>query len=287
MKRIYLTGILVTALVLTGCTVSKDIEFEPVDNSGHTLIEADIETLIFEEVDRVWPEDAYIGVYGSEQGDNERYTLKDASAGLRTATFYGPLVKGDIAAYYPYSPSYIGNADGMPSSLSSVQSYDPEADAVSHFLEYTPYAYGYMQAGRMTFVYPNGLLRVTVATAEVLSVNEIVISSETDRLAGLGIFRSNGTLAMTEGSDTRIVLDCGDGVLSRDADGLTEFYIVLVPGIYEGLEISIGIVGEQPFSRILPLLEVERAGAGDFSLTSVEISISGPDGFIDTPVEFE
>lgn len=288
MRKLYFTFILIVAAVISGCTEKKEMDFEPVDNSGYTILEADIESLLFDSRERLWPEDACIGVYGSEMGENECYSIKKAGVGLKSATFYGPLVKGDVAAYYPYSPSYIGNADGMPVTLESEQVYDPEADAVAHFQAYTPRAYGYMQEGKINFVYPNGILHVSVETYETLVVKSITISSASSALAGLGVFGNDGALAMTETSQKAVILDCGEGVPSRNGDDFTDFYLALVPGIYEDLEISIELDGEGPFGRILPPIEVKRVSAADFAITSVSITAAGgPDDFIDTPVEFE
>ena len=288
MRKLYFTFILIVAAVISGCTEKKEMDFEPVDNSGYTILEANIESLLFDSRERLWPEDACIGVYGSEMGENECYSIKKAGVGLKSATFYGPLVKGDVAAYYPYSPSYIGNADGMPVTLESEQVYDPEADAVAHFQAYTPRAYGYMQEGKINFVYPNGILHVSVETYETLVVNSITVSSASSALAGLGVFGNDGALAMTETSQKAVILDCGEGVPSRNGDDFTDFYLALVPGIYEDLEISIELDGEGPFGRILPPIEVKRVSAADFAITSVSITAAGgPDDFIDTPVEFE
>ena len=288
MRKLDYMLILTMAAVISGCTEQKEMDFEPINNSGYTILEANIESLLFDSQERLWPEDAYIGVYGSEMGENERYSIKEAGVGLKSATFYGPLVKGNVAAYYPYSPSYIGNADGMPVTLESEQTYNPEADAVAHFQAYTPRAYGYMQDGKINFVYPNGILHVSMETYETLVVKSITISSASSALAGLGIFGKDGALLMTETSQKAVVLDCGEGVLSRNGDDFTDFYMTLVPGTYEDLEISIELDGEAPFGRMLPPIEVKRVCATDFAIASVSITAAGgPDDFIDTPVEFE
>lgn len=288
MRKLDYMLILTMAAVISGCTEQKEMDFEPINNSGYTILEANIESLLFDSQERMWPEDAYIGVYGSEMGENERYSIKEAGVGLKSATFYGPLVKGNVAAYYPYSPSYIGNADGMPVTLESEQTYNPEADAVAHFQAYTPRAYGYMQDGKINFVYPNGILHVSMETYETLVVKSITISSASSALAGLGIFGKDGALLMTETSQKAVVLDCGEGVLSRNGDDFTDFYMTLVPGTYEDLEISIELDGEAPFGRMLPPIEVKRVCATDFAIASVSITAAGgPDDFIDTPVEFE
>ncbi len=290
MRKLFYTSILTILASVTGCTevITVEKEFEPVDNTGYTLIEADLETLLIENEDRLWPEDAYIGVYGSEQGENERYTIKDAGAGLKSATFYGPLVKGNIAAYYPYDPTYIGNADGMPVVLESEQEFFEDNSMLTQFLTYTPRAYGYMQNGKIGFVYPNGVLHITIETIETLNINSITISSASSKIAGLGIVRDGGVTELTDTATDTVTLSCGEGVLSRNGDGFTDFYMVLVPGTYEDLEISLGIVGEKSFVRSLPPMEIKRVSADEFVVASVAIKpTGGPADFIDTPVEFE
>lgn len=285
MRKLHYMLILTMAAVISGCTEKKDMEFAPVDNSGYTLIEADLQTLLGSE-QRLWPADASIGVYGSEKGENECYTIKNAGAGLKSASFYGPLVKGDIVAYYPYSSSYRGKIDAMPVALESEQVYG--ADPIAHFLNYTPMAFGYMQGGKLDFVYPNGLLKVTVETFDVLTVKKVTVSSPSARLAGTGVLQSGGVLNLTGSSDSLVSLDCGEGVLSRNGEKFTDFYIVLLPGTYDGLTLSVEIESEEPLVRVLPEFEVKRMNAEGMSITSAIIKpSSGPDGFTDNDVQFE
>ena len=68
MKKYRYIFILIAAAVIAGCTVKKDKEYGPVDESGYTLVQADVESLLFGDDQRVWPEGAAIGVYGSEMG---------------------------------------------------------------------------------------------------------------------------------------------------------------------------------------------------------------------------
>ena len=103
MRKLHFIFILTMAAVIAGCTVYKDKEYEPIDDNGCTIVEADIESLLIGDDSRVWPDGAAIGVYGSELGENEMYTIKDAGVGLNSASFYGPVVKGNVSAYYPYS----------------------------------------------------------------------------------------------------------------------------------------------------------------------------------------
>ena len=291
MRKLFYTLTLAMVAVVTGCNteiITVEKEFEPVDNSGYTLLTADMETLLLENETRVWPEDAYIGVYGSEQGENECYTIKDQSAGLASAVFYGPVVKGKIAAYYPYDPSYIGNAEGMPVVLEDEQVYNKEYDALAHFQAYTSKAFGYMQDGKLGFVYPNGILHLKVKTYEVLNIKGITLSSASNKLAGLGIVRNDGTTEMTESAAQKVHLDCSEGVLSKNGEEYSDFYFAVAPGVYEDLEISLELDEEAPFVRKVPSLEVKRVSAEDFAVTSVTVTTSGgPADFTEIPVEFE
>ena len=96
MKNMKSLSILIVMYVIAGCTVTKQKEYPPVDDSGYTLVEADFKALLFSDKDMVWPEGASIGVYGSEQGYNEPYAIKKAGVGLGQAFFYGPVVKDEI-----------------------------------------------------------------------------------------------------------------------------------------------------------------------------------------------
>ena len=216
MKTIKLLFILIVASVIAGCTVTKQKEYPPVDDSGYTLVEADFKALLFSDKDMVWPEGASIGVYGTEQGYNEPYAIKKAGVGLGQAFFYGPVVKGTLAAYYPYSPSYIGDAAAMPFLIESEQVYGE--DPVEMYLKYTPSAFAHMNEGKMEFHYPNALLRLTVGFAEAVKVKGLRLDSEKSGLSGLGVIMQDGTIRMTENADNHIVLNCGEGVLSRADD---------------------------------------------------------------------
>lgn len=289
-KLFYILTLMVIAAV-TGCNtevITVEKEFDPVDNSGYTLLTADLETLLIENEARVWPEDAYIGVYGSEQGDNEYYTIKDQSSGLASAVFYGPVVKGKIAAYYPYDPSYIGSAEEMPVVLATNQEYNKDYDALTQFQKYTPKAFGYMQDGKLGFVYPNGVLRLNVKTYEILNIKGITLSSASHKLSGLGIVRNDGTTEMTESASQKVSLTFSEGVLSKNGEEYSDFYFVVAPGVYEDLEISLELGEDAPFVRKMPAVEVKRVSAEDFAITSVTIKTSeGPADFTETLVEFE
>lgn len=288
MKKYRYIFILIAAAVIAGCTVKKDKEYGPVDESGYTLVQADVESLLFGDDQRVWPEGAAIGVYGSEMGDNEPFVIKYAGEGLKTAGFYGPMVRGSIAAYFPYSESYIGDASAMPYSIESEQVY--VADPVEMFEKYTPMAFAAMEGGRLKFSYPNGLLKVTVESQSAVTVKQVKITSADSKLSGLGVFHADSRVSMTESSQNYVELDCGDGVSAKAADGtLNGFYLVLAPGTYDDLQLSVTLEGaDAPFACAIPEVEIKKISATDFSMVTVGFSPDGElAGFEEVEVEFD
>lgn len=288
MRKLHFIFILTMAAVIAGCTVYKDKEYEPIDDNGCTIIEADIESLLIGDDSRVWPDGAAIGVYGSELGENEMYTIKDAGVGLNSASFYGPVVKGNISAYYPYSESYIASYESMPVMLSADQEFDRDASALQQYMKYTPRAYGYQTDSMIKFVYPNGLLKVLVDFQETLLVENITVSSDSLKLAGLGVFKSDAELEMAANASGSVTLDCGEGVYSKSEGTAQEFYLVVLPGVYDDLTLTIGIANEEPFICALPSLTIERIDDSELRMVSVKLQSSGPAGFDeDTSVKFE
>ena len=269
MKKYRYIFILIAAAVFAGCTVTKDKEYGPVDESGYTLVQADVESLLFGDDQRVWPEGAAIGVYGSEMGDNEPFVIKYAGEGLKTAGFYGPMVKGTLLAYFPYSESYVGDASAMPYSIESEQVY--VSDPVEMFENYTPMAFAGMTDGKLKFSYPNGLLKVTVESRSAVTVKQVRITSAESKLSGLGVFHADSRVSMTESSQNYVELDCGDGVSATAADGtLNGFYLVLAPGTYDDLQLSVTLEGaDAPFACAIPEVEIKKISATDFSMVTV------------------
>ena len=272
----------------SACTEKKEMEFSPVDESGYTLICADIQSLLMMEDKRVWPEDAAVGVYGSVKGNNEYYTIKNAGAGYSSAEFYGPLVEGEISAYYPYSSNYVASVDAMPVTLEDNQVFNPEADVVSNYLEYTPRAFGYMNGGKIEFVYPNGVLSITFEGDEPVYITDISVTSESQKLAGLAVFKADGSLAMTNNSFDTVVLDCGEGAPSIVNGKKTEFNLVFAPGTYSDLRLAIGFSGnDKKFLCAVPEIIIESVTAEGFKVSSMKINTTTPEGFVEVDAEFD
>lgn len=289
MKKNVFILVSILTLVIAGCTMTEDRQFEPVDISGHTLIDVDFESLLFTDERMLWPEDAAIGVYGSEQGYNEKYHIKNAGVGRADASFYGPMVRGTVAAYYPYSSSYIGDAGAMPYTLESEQVYD--ADMIGMYLRYSPMAFAHMKDGRMKFYYPNGMLRMTLDYPDIFHIKGLRVDSQSYSLAGLAVVQGDGSVRLTDNSSSFVSLDCGtEGIPSKSEDGrLAEFCVLLHPGTYDDLKLTLVIEElESPFVFRLPEIVVEKVDAQDFKMATVAIRpAEGPDGFVEEEVEFD
>ena len=124
--------------VLFACEV-KDNGAD-IDLSGYTRFSVDMEEITLGDFpgQRVWQDGDMIGVFGSEQGTNVGFFLKEASEGKTVAEFYGPLVKGSqVVAYFPYNRSVAMENGGLPCELATVQVFDKEQSAQSQFLAYS------------------------------------------------------------------------------------------------------------------------------------------------------
>ena len=265
--------------VAFACEKTGQEELGDVSQDGTTVISADIESLLLGQDTRVWPEGAYIGVFGSESGTNEKYILKRAGAGLASAEFYGPLVCGEtLAAYYPWQDVFAGRADAMPVSLAAAQQYS-EDGVLEIFGRYCPTAFATMKNGSMKFFYPFGMMRVRVELFDNIKVTGITFTSTGKGAAGMGAVLPDGSLKMSAGAATTVTLDCGEGVNIITEAGFSEFYLTLVPGTYESAFMVIAAEGEDPIVCTLDGITVPRIDAADFKLASVSVKAGGPEGF--------
>ena len=157
-------------LLLAACVKKVPEELPPLDLEGHTIVEASIESLLLGEDSRTWPEGAAVGVSASVYGTNEKYLLRKADANLSEAVFYGPEVTGEICACYPWDPSYTGSWGRMTAALDNRQEYTASNGPKEQFLAYSPMAFGFESAGKLSFEYPFGILSLRVALEEELEV---------------------------------------------------------------------------------------------------------------------
>jgi len=279
---------MITLVCAMACTKYEPKPLDPIAVEGVTVISSDIESLLLGEDVRVWPEGAYVGVFGSTSGSNEKYILKRADAGLKSADFYGPNVKGTcISAYFPYDVSYAGSAESMPVTLAALQDYDSKCDAVKQFLKYSPTAYAFLSDGKMAFKYAFGMMRVRIELDETLTINSLTLESAGEKLAGIGQIEPKAGLVMGATATEEVILSCG-GTPSRSGENVTDFYLTAVPGVYSELKLSIDVEGEEfPIVCILKDIEIPRISAANFRLASVVVKTSSLPGFESQVVEFD
>ena len=275
--------ILACLCLLISC---QEQRLEDVSQKGRTVIDCDIESLLFDGSERLWPEGAMVGVYGSKKGQNTPFYLKNADSNLTRGEFYGQDVCGDkVSAYYPYCPTYSAYVDAYPVLLSPMQDYT-EADPATIFLNYCPKAFAFMSDESLRFEYPFGMLCLKVELEEVVTVNKVVVKAQ-QPVAGAGKVYSEG-LKMDESANLSATLDCKN-TLSRDADGnAAEFYMVITPGQYQGLKVEFYVDGDAtPLLCTVNEAEIPRIGAENFALLSVIVKYNGPEGFVGENVEFD
>ena len=274
-------------IILAACAKRVPEELAPLSLEGRTTVEAKIESLLLGKESRVWPEGAAIGLCGSVNGANEKYLLRKADANLSEALFYGPEVKGEVCAYYPWNPSYTGSWGRMTAALDNRQVFAQANGPKEQFLVYSPIAYGFEKDGKLLFGYPFGVLSIKVALEENLSLEGITLSSESLPFAGTGVVTPEGVQFETGAShELKLVFD--EPVPIRDNSGNpVPFYVVMPPFEYEDLVIAFSFSGEQPFVCSAGGISVPRIDAQTFSLLSMVIGSDGPEGFTPVNVQFD
>ena len=287
MKKYRNIFILIAASVIAGCTETRDMEFDPIDTSVYTLVNAEFKT--FSDELHQWEADEAIGIFGSESGNNERYVIKEAGIGYAQASFYGPMVKGEIAGYWPYDPSYVAKVDAMPFTLVDKQVYE---DAAKMLEDYSEKAFAYMTEGKkMEFYYPNSVLTLAFDFPEAVTVKGLRVESATSGLAGLGTVGSDGKVAAAESASRSVELSFEQLLLSETEEGLTEYSLIMMAGVYEDLKVVLEIVeDDMPIVWNLPKLELKRISMSDFKAETVMLKLNpsaGPAGFVEKDVVFD
>lgn len=274
-------------LALVSCVKRVPEELPPLPLDGKTTVEAKIESLLLGPDTRVWPDGAAIGVCGSLSGANERYLLRKADASLSEAVFYGPEVEGEVCAYYPWDPSYTGAWGRMTAALDNRQVYVQSNGPKEQFLTYSPMAFGFEEAEKLSFGYPFGVLSIKVALEEDLQLEGISLSSEALPFAGTGVVSEDG-IQFGVGASHKLELVFNEPVSIRDNTGNpVSFYLVMPPYEYTDLVITFQFTGEQPFVCNAGGIAVPRIDAASFCLLSMVIGSDGPEGFTPVNMQFD
>ena len=290
--RYNLFAILSITCLLASCSADGDKDMFAVDRTGYTLFEADFEAVDMDgdNFEGVWDKDLAIGVFGSEAGENVKYTLKNAYDGKASGEFYGPVVKGEqIMAYYPYSEGYALYDGGMSYTLSSTQVYVSENTLLEHFCANAGCAFAFNNSdNKLKFGYAAGLLSIKFGFNNPINITAIELVSENNNIAGVAKLNPDMSVAFGAGAVKTVCIDFGQGIWSQENGVLAQYPVVLAAGYYEDVKLVIKAEGYDDLICQLDPFEIERISVGDYKLTEVVVSVGGLGGFeIEGGLDFE
>ena len=290
--RYNLFAILSITCLLASCSADGDKDMFDVAQTGYTLFEADFEAIDMDgdNFEGVWDKDIAIGVFGSEAGENVKYTLKNAYDGKAAGEFYGPVVKGDrIMAYYPYSEGYARYDGGMSYTLPSTQVYASESTLLEHFCANAGCAFAFNNSdNKLKFGYAAGLLSIQIRFNNPINITAIELVSENNNIAGVAKLNPDMSVAFGAGAVKTVCIDFGQGIWSQENGVLAQYPVVLAAGYYEDVKLVIKAEGYDDLICQLDPFEIERISVGDYKLTEVVVSINGLGGFeIEGGLDFE
>lgn len=279
MKKILSITFAIAALCVVSC--KKGDDGADIDRSGFTVFGVDteeIELVPGERVSELWKTGDRLSVFGTEQGNNVPYELKRSGAGKREAVFYGPVVKGDVLAAFPYQEGLALEKGQMPFTIPSVQAFDASADNATWFRRYCPTtladASGVEQA--LHFRYPAGLLEVQIRFDEVVNVVAMTLSANRG-ISGRLLAAAGCEVNPSDVSSAQIsqYFD-GEIVPSRIGDRFTSFRFVLPPADFGAGSLTLKVVTtEEEFSVAFPAVTIRRVAGNEFAVASVQVNASG------------
>ena len=252
-----------------------------IDLSGYTRFNVDMEAISMSgdlTEQRAWNEGDMIGVFGSDQGDNVGFYLKEDSQGKTVADFYGPVVKGaDIIAYFPYSRTVEKEAEGLPCELASQQILDTDQSSLEHFLAYSTRAFASLDDNKeFHFAYPLGMLEVVIGLDETIVMTG---ASLTGSLPISGRFLVNAGLSVsaTDLASEYISLDFnGQEIYSKVGDEYAVLRFVIPPALYSAGDLILKLQEKNGEVMEVQLghVTVERVDCSSFSVSSITVGVS-------------
>ncbi len=287
MKKIsYLLGCALAAFFLVSC-----VDDGPVENgsgagaSGSTVLTASIEDLVLtskvvitpdeggepalqsetEEANaHVWVKTDKLGVFGSESGNNAKYTLFNESVDRSEGRFYGPEVVGDVYAYYPWVEGATSEGSQLSLSFPSEQKYN--ADVKTQFAQNTTVFVAKAVDGTLEFKHPMGCFGIGIKGD--VDIYSVTLTSKSKPLSGtLGLDFENDFAVTTVNNSSRTVKLVLEEPVHVDMYEPTLFYVMLPPATYDDLAISID-TNEGTFGKVLiGEYQVERLSMTDFDGT--------------------
>lgn len=273
MNRYIRILLLLCSVIAMSCGAEPADPFDDVRLPEHTVFAADFKALTFADTSRTptWAKGDCIGIFGSEQGQNERYVLKKAGDGQQKAEFYGPEVSGErIRAYYPYAEGYELHDGHLSFEMLPDQEWSGETTLHQQYLRYVKTAFAFSNGtDTLTFAYPQGLMTFRFFFEKDVKITGLVLTSPSRNLAGTGYVTDDWIVEMKSAVNYPVTLDCGDGV----SPAAYVFPVVLPAGSYEDLRLAVHVGGTDPYVCHLEPVEIPVNFSGDLAMTEVSVSI--------------
>ncbi len=206
---------------------------------------AQTKTTLLSEADTfsvVWCDGDEISIWDELAGTTPAIFTENsiASGTAATASFEGSYLSGEeLYALYPY-----GAADEFDYSLKRIsftlttsQSYD----ATGSFASGASPAFASSSSEQSNFTFSNicGVLRLSLSTtdSEAFAITKIVVSSESDDLAGSAAYSIDSQTLVVDGQK-EVTLDCGDST-ALAADGTPAIFSIVLPPTSSPLTVAI------------------------------------------------
>lgn len=289
------------SFALVACTERlPETQMPDVENGAITMVKATVKPLEVEGIEGVgnysWNESSILGIYGSERGVNEDYSIVKSTAGESEAYFYGNVVDGDLTIYMPHSLEGGVNALEGRVQVRSEQNY--YASALDHLMNNASFL-ATTANNEVEFDYYSGLIKVVInhniknislVKVKVVNINE---GPYKDFLAGYlpvadfesGIYAENGVAEVS-------VKNFPEGFSATYKESTDEssavVWVALSPGRYENLVVE--VTNKDGVKVVLPVqgpFEIKRCAISEKDCVAVRVDHNnGTDDFIGVPGDF-
>ena len=272
MKKISFYVTALVAGVLASCSNVEEIQLPSNEMEDFVAVMTDggTRTVLGEDGTSVdWSTNDALAIFrASGKGYNTKYTLKsiaeNGSATFGYAGVYSPttgtapnLSLSKSYAVYPYSEGITMTADGVVNvTVPAQQTYVAntfDANAAFMFAASTD-----ATSTSLSFMNAGALLKIALIKMpgdDDYSITSIKLTSTTEPLSGAATIQmeNNEPKVTLSGSEKELTLDCANGVAvsSLDIANPAVFYLVVTPGTYSGLKLT--LTGENNYSKELIL----------------------------------
>lgn len=284
----YITALL--ALVALSCTEKAILPTEPeVDNGPLTMLSVVVEQPTFDGVEAKafeWSASDYIGVYGSNRGENMRYVPLEGVDDLGRKVFYGEAVEGTLKIYYPYSEE--GNAK-LVANRFEVPAEQQYFASPYHHLRNNLQMVATTTTEEVRFGYNCGVLKVVLmlnaADVEQVEVTALNLSEEqTANLVGDVAISAEVTPAI-EGGASSVVLK-GIGAQSASEQTPLVLWAAVADGTYDNFMVTVSSESASKNILVKGPFTVEKSKACTVEVRDVKYD-HGIGDFNPKPGEFE